>query len=173
MPLVTRSPRAAALSMMIVSLALFAACSSSGSATPSTTTIAPTTTTTIAPTTTSEPAITEPTTGIVLGASEATDDSKLIVNSFNADNSVAIEKLLGTTGHWIGTNGVTYTAADVASRLDPLTKQIDRTEITGDPRPTPGGFVFPLRDFIGTTTIDYTLTITKDGAGHLQVQETL
>ena len=35
-----------------------------------------------------------------------------------------------------------------------MLRTTDETEITGDPRLTPGGCIFPLRDFIGATTID-------------------
>ena len=166
---------------LLAIVVLLAGCSSSGSggaSSSTSTSVAPTVTdaATTSAATTSPPTNPATTTTLPAGSltsDEANADAKIIIASFNADNSTAIEQLLGDTGQWVGTENVTYSKADVAGHIDPLLAKIDSTEITGGPNPVQGGFSFALRDLVGSLQVDYGLTITKDASGVLHVQETM
>jgi polyhydroxybutyrate depolymerase len=106
-----------------------------------------------------------------LTVDSATAVANSIVSAFNAVDVAAINAIVGDSGTWISIRGKRLDHTNAGSYLKPLLDPIDSTERIGDPTPIPGGFSFPLREHVGTSTTDYFIFVYLDPSGAQIIQE--
>jgi len=121
-------------------------------------------TTTVAPTTT-------PTTEGAMTADDATAVAAGIVNAYNTGDLSFVDTAMGDDGTWVSIQGQQIAGSEATAFLEPLLAGIDRTDILGNALQVADGWAFPLREFRGTSTIDYAIVVGNNAAGGTRVEE--
>lgn len=106
-----------------------------------------------------------------LSLAQATTDIKGIVDAFNTTDLSYIDTLLGSDGVWVGINGGEWQGPMASERLRPLLNGITLTEILGEGVLVADGWAFPLREFRGARTVDYTIVVGRNADDSALVTE--